>query len=419
MARKLGRKIVGNLGMGFGLMLAALGGIASCGGSEESLVSPCESELTCGKACDAAAPCGTGQYCGLDSKCTAQCIPGDSRCGDGKRCNENGRCVDGLNLGVGGTSNLGAGGDSGVCASTDVNLDNQTPTVLLLVDQSGSMDARFGSSDRWQVLRTALMDPDMGIVNTLQAEVRFGLALYSGRNGAKPCPTITSVAPAMDNFMAIDSAYPVPTSAIIDDTPTGESIDAAAKLLGAVTEPGPKVIVLATDGEPDTCADHEPNDQAGLTAAKERALQAAQDAFAQGVFTFYISVGNDISEDHAQEMANVGQGYPRDDRMSRFYRANDQAQLAEAFKTIVNGVRTCSFQLNGSVTEGGEEDGTVTLDGAILKLNDPDGWRLSSPTTIELLGAACDAVKNSDKNSKHHIAASFTCGAIVPHEPPA
>jgi hypothetical protein len=418
MARTLGRRIFGSLGVAVGLCLTALVGIASCGGGDESLVSPCESELKCGKACDSGVSCGAGQFCGSDSKCTAQCVAGDARCGEGKRCDGNGRCIDNLIIGVSGSSSVGSGGDSGVCASTDVNLDNQTPTVLLLVDQSSSMNADFGNSDRWQVLRSALMDEQTGIVNTLEAEVRFGLALYSGRNGAAPCPAITSVPPAMNNFAAIDTAYPVPTDAIIDDTPTGESIDAAAALLQAVAEPGPKVIVLATDGEPDTCADFDPDNQAGLNAAKARALKGAQDAFAQGIFTFYISVGNDISEEHAMEMANVGQGYPRGDRTSRFYRANDQQQLADAFKTIVNGVRTCSFQLNGTVTEGGEDNGTVTLDGTPLKLNDPNGWRLSSPTTIELLGTACDTVKNSDKGSKHHIAASFTCGSIIPTKPP-
>lgn len=411
--KKLGRKFFGTWGMAAGSLLWALGGVTSCGGGDESLVSPCQSELTCGQACDVATACSKGQFCGTDSKCTAECVAGDARCGTGKRCSENGRCIDDLVIGVGGSS-IGAGGENGVCASTDVNLDNQTPTVLLLVDQSGSMNAEFGGSDRWQVLRTALMDDQAGIVSSLQAEVRFGLALYSGRDGAAPCPAITSVAPAMNNYDAIKAEYPVPTSAIIDDTPTGESITAAAKMLQAVTEPGPKVIVLATDGEPDSCAKPDPQ----TPEAKELAIKAAQDAFAMGVFTFYISVGNEVSEMHATEMANVGQGYPRGDATKRFYRANDQKQLGDAFKTIVNGVRTCSFQLNGMVTDGGEDQGTVTLDGAVLKLNDPDGWRLSSPTTIELQGKACETVKTGDKNTKHHIAASFTCGAIIPGDPP-
>ncbi len=422
MTKSLRRRILGNVGVGFGLVLSAFTGVTSCGGDGGSLVDPCESELTCGQACDAATPCGSGQYCGSEAKCTAQCIEGDSRCGEGRRCDgASGKCVTGTIIDVGGSDGSGSGsgassnGGNGTCPSTDVNLDNQLPTVLLLVDQSGSMNADFGRSDRWQTLRTALMDPDAGIVNTLQAQVRFGLSLYSGRDGAAPCPLLKDVAPALNNFGAIDTAYPAPTSSIIDDTPTGESITAAAATLQRVTEPGPKVIVLATDGEPDTCAVPDPQ----TPEAKELAIKAAQDAFAAGVFTFYISVGNEVSEEHATEMANVGQGYPRNDKTKRFYRANDQKALADAFSTIVNGVRTCSFQLSGTVAKGAESDGTVILDGKTLTLNDPNGWRLSSPTTVELLGTACDAIKDSDKNTSHHISANFKCGAIIPFKPPA
>src|SRR6478609_606466 len=406
--------IFGTLGAGLGLLVASLAGLTSCGNDKDSLVSPCKGQLSCGQACDGSSPCAQGQHCGADQKCTAECVAGDDRCGAGKQCSASGSCVDGIQLGGGGTvgdgPGTGTGGGSEECPSTNVSLDNQLPTVLLLVDQSGSMNAQFGTSDRWQTLRTALMDPTTGIVNTLERQVRFGLTLFSGRGGMAPCPTLTSVAPKLLNFGPIDMAYPKPTSAIIKDTPTGESIVAATALLQAVTDPGPKVIVLATDGEPDTCAVPDPE----TPEAKEVAIKAAQDAFAAGVFTFYISVGDQVSDAHATEMGNVGQGYPRTDATQRFYRANDQKALGDAFSTIVNGIRTCSFQLNGTVTDGGEKDGMVTLDGQPLTLDDPNGWRLSSPTTIELLGSACDSIKKGDKNTAHHISANFKCGIIVP-----
>lgn len=415
MARTARNKILFNVGVGFGLLLSGLVGVASCGGSTgESQVSPCATKLSCGQPCSSAMACGQGQYCGADAKCTADCLVGESSCGPGKTCNGSGRCVAGIDLGgLGGSESMpGGGGGGGVCASTDVDLTHQMPTVLLLVDQSGSMKEKFGASDRWQTLRTALMDPAAGIVPTLQAQVRFGLSLYSGRNGQAPCPTLTNVAPLLNNAAPIGAAYPVPTSAIIDDTPTGESIDAAVVQLQKVTEPGPKVIVLATDGEPDTCADP---DSGNGAPAKEVAIKAAQDAFAVGIFTFYISVGSDISAVHAREMANVGQGFPRTDPKNRFYLANDQKALGDAFSTIVNGVRNCSFQLNGTVKAGSETLGNVTLDGVALPVNGPNGWRLSSPTTIELVGGACTSVKDE---KDHKVSAKFPCGSIVPFKPP-
>lgn len=410
-----GRRIFGGTGLGLGLTLLALAGVPSCGGVEESLVSPCESELQCGQPCSPSMACDSGQHCGQNKTCTAECIPGDSRCGSGRRCNGSGLCVEGLSIGLGGSSSGGGGisngtGGTSVCADVNITLDKQIPTVLLLVDQSASMTEDFGDSDRWQVLRTSLMDQTNGIVSTLQEQVRFGLALYSGRNNQLPCPIITPVAPALNNYAAIDAAYPVPTDAVIDDTPTGESIDVASMMLQQVQELGQKVIVLATDGEPDTCDQPDPNEP----EAQEVSIEAAQAAFGAGVFTFIISVGDEISDNHLREMANVGQGYPRNDMTNRFYRANNQAELAAAFATIVEGVRSCAFALNGTVNPGGEALGTVELNDAPLVLNDANGWRLSSPTTIELVGAACDTVKNSPDV---RLEASFPCNAITPNVP--
>lgn len=414
MTRSRSRRFFGGTGVGLGLLFSALAMTSSCGGVEESLVSPCESELTCGAPCSASAPCGSGLFCGSGDKCTAECIAGDKRCGAGKRCGSAGKCVDDITLGFGGTENGGGGstgtGGAGICAGTNLNLDKQIPTVLLLVDQSGSMDAEFAGSDRWQVLRTSLMTPGMGVVDTLQAQVRFGLALYSGVAN-QPCPVITQVAPAMNNYPAIDAAYPVPTDAILDNTPTGESIDAASTILQAVTELGQKVIVLATDGDPDSCA--EPNSN-GTNPPREMALTAAEQAFQNGIFTFVISVAADADQAHLAELANVGQGYPRNDAMNRMYLANDQAQLAAAFATIVEGVRSCAFALDGRVTDGGETQGTVTLNGVPLTLNDPNGWRLSGPSTIELTGTACDTVKNTENVS---LNAQFPCGIVIPNVP--
>lgn len=348
--------------------------------------------------------------CGGDSTCSAECVGADERCGAGRHCSASGACVTdvSLDLGTTGSSETGSNTqvESQVCASTHVELDAQLPTVVLLIDQSGSMGERFGGSDRWQTLRSSLMDRTSGVVKTLESQVRFGLTLFSGRNGVAPCPALTTVPPGVTNFASIDRAYPMPTSAIIDDTPTGESIAATAKLLAAVREPGPKAIVLATDGEPDTCGTPDPQ----TPEAKELAIRATQAAFAQGISTYYISVGDEVSEEHAREMANVGQGYPRSDATRRFYRANNQQDLSDAFARIVGGVRSCSFTLSGSVKPGAETGGSVTLDGTALRLDAPNGWRLSSRSSIEVTGAACQRLKD---NEKHSLVAEFPCGAVV------
>ncbi|MEI9935646.1 MAG: vWA domain-containing protein [Pseudomonadota bacterium] len=404
--------------------LSLLSGLAatSCKGSSgESRVSPCESSLTCGSACSALATCVGGQYCSSSNVCTADCTPTGGNCAAGQHCNSSGQCVPGAEIDPSidpGLGDAGPGEQPDGCVQLDVKFTPQIPTVVMLIDQSGSMNEKFGSGVRWNVLRDALIDMNTGIISTLQSKVRFGLALYTSDKGFGPdtppkiCPIITSVPPALNNYAAIAAKY-LPDD-WKGDTPTGESVDAAVKILDGVTDEGPKVIVLATDGEPDSCSDPNPSNAAGSEAARQLSVTAVQNAFKKQISTFVISVGNEVGQDHLRAVANAGQGLAVDvDAMNRFYLANNQADLATAFDTIVSGVRSCVFALNGTVEEARAATGSVALDGKPLSYQDKDGWRLSAPSVLELLGAACTAIKTGD----HDLNIRFPCGVIVPIVP--
>jgi hypothetical protein len=317
--------------------------------------------------------------------------------------------------------------DADACASTNVDFTSEVPNVLLLVDRSGSMAADVeGGISRWEAVRAALVDPTTGIVPLLQAEVNLGLTLYTGPDmgtignestvgmedpdfvETEVCPYLVQVPIALNNFTPIETAYRplVIRNNSRGQTPTGESIQASLPALTGldpVAFPGRKVLVLATDGEPDLCADG--NDEDG---GRMRSVAEIQAAFDLGVTTYVISVGDDVGEEHLHELANIGQGFPADDPMDRFYRANDAASLAQAFEDIVNGVRDCVFTLDGMV-KGTGADGSVVVDGTALTFGDPNGWRLNDPSTVELTGTACDLVKMGD----HQIDISFPCGVII------
>lgn len=376
---------------------------------------PCETVFAgqCGAVCAADSSCASGQYCGLSGTCTADCAKDAAQCTGTKVCNARGQCVEGNgNGGSGGNGEggfFGASSGSGMgpdaCADVNVKFEKQIPTVMLLIDQSGSMTAAFGNGDRWNVLYDTLMNANTGIVKTLQNDVRFGLALYTsnGGNAGGTCPMLTKVPLAFANYSAIDIVYKpqLPQG----DTPTGESISAVTKDLVAYNEMGPKFIVLATDGEPDTCA--VPNPQQG----QPESIKAAQDAYAAGVKTFVISVGSEVSDGHLQDVANAGAGLPIGGAdKATFYKALDPQALVMAFDTIINGVRSCTLKLNGTVDASGAAAGKVSLDGMLLGYNDPNGWQLTAPDEIELLGTACQTIKAGD----HSISVEFPCGIVVP-----
>jgi len=399
--------------LALGLASAVTTFAASCGSSSTG-TPPCDSVYAgkCGGTCSSDFTCPDGLYCGISGTCTADCASGAAGCPSGQVCNVKGRCIpaggEGGSGGMGGidfVTSSGTGDGPDACADVNVNFEKQIPTVMLLIDQSGSMTASFGNGDRWSVLYDTLMDPTNGVVKKLEKDVRFGLALYTSNDGnaGGVCPMLAKVPLALNNHAAIDAVY-APQSPE-GETPTGESITAVAADLLAFQEPGPKIIVLATDGEPDTCA--VPNPQNG----QPESIAAAQAAFQKDVRTFVISVGAEVSLDHLQDVANAGAGLPiggADD--APYYQALNQQALLDAFDKIINGVRSCVLKLNGIVDETSANEGNVYLDGQSLPYNDPNGWRLNGPDEIELLGTACDTIKQGD----HSISVQFPCGIVVP-----
>ncbi len=321
-----------------------------------------------------------------------------------------------------------------VCAGLDVTLEKVVPTVVLLVDQSSSMEYDLAGTtllppgapgSRWTLLRDSLMDPERGVVKRYEDDVDLGLALYSANNGnEKPpavaaCPLMKTVPTARGNHAAMNALYEAELP--VDDTPTGDAVLAAAGLdangvpvaggLAAAATGRPKFLVLATDGEPGMCGGFDSLERTGAPAAQQAVVQAVRAAYRAGIKTYVISVGSGLSEAHQQEVANAGLGYaPSSGSRAPLLRTHTQAELASAFDTVIFGARSCSFRLSGRITPGSEAKGEVTVNGVRVPFGSPDGWRVVSDGEIELVGAACNMVKTTQAK----VSARFACGAFVP-----
>lgn len=290
----------------------------------------------------------------------------------------------------------------GGCAEVEVVVEPQIPTLVLLVDQSGSMTSDFSGQPRWDAMYETLMDPTDGVVASLESQVRFGLTLYTSEDGfdGGECPLLTTVAPALDNYGPIDAEF-APAQPV-DETPTGESLAAVAQQLAAFEAEGPKGIVLATDGEPDTCA--QPNPQEG----QPEALDAAALAFELGITTHIISVGDDVGADHLQQMANVGVGKPPDDAdPAPYYQALDAQELVAAFEEIIGSFVSCTLTIDGEVDLEQACEGAVLLDG--MELECGTDYELPDASTLEILGDACATLQDG---GDHTVTASWPCGAV-------
>lgn len=287
-----------------------------------------------------------------------------------------------------------------VCASADVAVGETVPTVQLVIDRSGTMDRDFGPVSRWQAVYRTLMEDD-GLVSGLEGRIRFGLTTYTADAGT-PCPLLHTVEPALDNLAAMEDLFGGLEP--LDETPTAAALDAVRVQLAALDVPGPKAIVLATDGEPDTCAVPDPD---GLPEARAAAVAAAQAAHAAGIDVHVISVGDEIAASHLQDLANAGAGLEVGGaERAPYYQALDAGDLAAAFDAVIGGARSCEVELDAAIDPAIAAGGTVTLDGAPLVFG--VDWRLVDGDTIEILGDACEVVL---AGGDHQIAAEFTCPA--------
>jgi hypothetical protein len=303
------------------------------------------------------------------------------------------------------------------CARATVGVTRLIPTVEVVIDASGSMvDAFPGCTTRWECLRDALIG-EQGLITSLQGTVRFGLTLYGGQiarveNGMvvetidATCPRYLRLAPALDHRDAIAAPYERANPA--GGTPTAEAlapiIDALPDVTRAIDEQlGPQIILLVTDGDPNTCAEPAHSDY-GPTEAE---AQRAQDKHIQ---LFVITVADDQDLAHLQRMANLGAGLRADALPGApYFQPGSADDLTRTLLDIVGGAIGCEVKLEGKVKEGDECRGEVALNGDALPCNGADGWRLLDPSTIELQGAACERFKFDESVM---VNAAFPCDLL-------
>lgn len=394
-------------------------GICSPDGQCPSEDVPCiDGDVHCGDTCSDEDDCPDGLYCTADEVCAKQCLSALD-CTDNLVCTLEGRCPDDGD--DAGTVPSADGGD--VCADTVVTNSRVTPNVILIIDQSGSMEDTFSQDDngndvsRWNALRSFLLNDPDGLIADLQGQVRFGLALYSARNQGGDnsglpdgeCPLVTTVLPKLDNYNDIADVYNAADP--ISDTPTGDAIDRIVADLNLINpapdaSSDPYIFILATDGNPDRCEQLNPHDD---PLQRTESVEATERAYDLGVRTFIISVGADIDEQHQQDVANAGLGVQPGEDDAEYWRAGDDATLKNALRGIVSGQIGCEVQLDGMVV-GDACEGIIKLNGKVLECEADDGWELTDPEHILLKGAACDELKDS---ADAFLEVVFPCGANV------
>lgn len=285
------------------------------------------------------------------------------------------------------------------CVRLSKFYNSQPASILLLIDQSGSMNWLLGSRSRWDVLRDAIVDADDGLLTLLDPDTQVGLLFYTSLDGFQnggTCPMLTGnsiLQSSSNNFDDLRRLYSTTEPLVQGDTPSADALNAAANILKRTPQTGPRYIVLLTDGVPDTCA--QPDPQRGT----EQAVDAAAAAFEAGIRVLTVGVSQALQGGPLQWMANAGAGKAREliygideDAEPPLTAASDPVQLAAQLRGALGAVRSCIVDLGTRVDRGQALDGQVMLDGQQLNFNQPNGWSFAAGQTIQIYGRSCDRI---------------------------
>jgi hypothetical protein len=322
--------------------------------------------------------------------------------------------------GQGSSGGSGGSGTSGVPPSGDANCGSQTSStshepadVLLVLDRSGSMSYSIAEdcyctssgggtvcsntsncTTRWSTVSSALQT-----TLTSTPTIHWGLKLYSSPSGSGECDVSSGAEVPIGTNSASAIQTQMTNTTPARHTPTAAAITAATAYLKTVNDPSNKVILLATDGEPN-CASNGRTVSADTTDVQGTvtAITAAKDA---GFLVYVIGIGPSVG--NLDNFANAG-------GTGNYYPATSPAELAAALAAISTAVGTCTFTLTTKPPD--VNNLAVYVDGNLVKKDDPNGWSLGANSqTVLLNGSTCDKIKSGQATS---VQVLFGCPGVPP-----
>ena len=297
-------------------------------------------------------------------------------------------------------------GGGGVSLDANCGVKTQSakilpPNIMLVMDRSLSMTndiadkqctgatgnlGNCGPNSKWELMVPALSQ----VITGTDAMVNWGM-FYLGNEPAQCGVATAPIVPITTlNATAVTGALTANVFNGATGTPTRRCIQGAATYLMGLTDPNPKFILLATDGQPNCATSAASSLNMDDTMGTD---QAVKDALAAGIPTFVVGIGNTNAAMSLNQLAIDG-GKPLTGGTTSYYQVNDASALAAAVGAIVGQAASCTLNI------GVPPDGTTAVglgvfgDGAPIKMDPTNGWSFTdaSMTSIIINGPMCDQV---------------------------
>jgi hypothetical protein len=333
--------------------------------------------------------------------------------------------------GTGGPANAGGAGGApgapddsgtaeGTCGDTTITPNKAPVDVLIVLDRSDSMgysmtgdcycnsypvSLRQGSlcnpqpdncGDRWTVVSTAV---DQTVA--ANPNLNWGLDLFSAPSSPSCSVSLVPqvlVGPA--NVAQIQSLLAAMDLQLW--TPTAAAVNAARMYFESLKDGNDKVILLATDGEPN-CKNGKASSDDDMPAT----IDAVAAAAAEGFPVFVVGIGPTQALANLDALAQVG-------GTGHFYPADSAQSLAESLATISKIVSTtCEFQTPMAPPDDSKV--YVYVDKTLIKqatASTDDGWLFgATSSTIVLTGSYCESLLAGAPSTVQII---FGCKDYIP-----
>lgn len=267
-----------------------------------------------------------------------------------------------------------------------VNLGDP-PDLLVVLDRSGSMTAPPPTfppvfDTKWSIMKNALT-----MIATQQDQsIKFGLLEFpSDENCAADATAEVGIALGAHTAIANYFAGRSPGG----NTPAHVALDSALAYYNSIPiNTAGRYVLFATDGLPN-CLGNDPD--AASDAATVAAVTALKNA---GIPTYVIGFGTFGLNTGVLNDAAVAGGKPKSGT-TKFYEANNAADLAMALQQIAGGivVPSCTFALQSVPPD--PMNVTVTINGQTVPRSPShtDGWDYyPDAMTITFFGSYCSTI---------------------------
>lgn len=301
---------------------------------------------------------------------------------------------------------LDAGLDAGTpdagpipCIPGQLSLKKALPTVMFVLDRSGSMNQKLGSVSRWKALTNAL---DLALPS-VSDQMEMGAYVFPTGTSSTSCSVSgeTTLAPKLGNAELLIQNMRERSPA--GHTPTAAAIATAGTILSTYrAATAARAMVLATDGAPNcngmlsvntcVCESGGGNRKCSdplLCLDDDRTVAEVRGWQKKGVPTYVIGLKDattPIFEATLNAMAIAG-GHPLLGKTESYYAVTSESELDAAMVNIRNQVGGCVYlttslpDLNGSIV--------VRLNGTPLKFESGWIWGNQANGEVVLVGDAC------------------------------